>query len=177
MSRWIIVVGALALLLLAGLVVTGRFRLFDLLGQRAPAAGPFDLCADFNTYPDNAPFADSFDLAGFRFDKAPSPRGWFVNESRGELGLQFDSAGGRIRLPVAVGRMKLRVGAFADDFDLVARDRNGTVVASMTIPATDTWTDRQLDGREMRTLTFHGGRGEGAIQKICIRIEAMEAAG
>lgn len=175
--RYIVVAVAVAFLVLAATLVTGVFRLSDSWSGRTAAAGPFDLCADFATYPDNTPFPDSFDLAGFRFEKAPSPHGWFVNESGGERGLQFPASGGRILLPVAVGRMNLRVGAYARDFDLVARDQNGADVATLTIPATNSWTDRQIVGQGMRTLAFQGGEYEGAIQKICIRIEAMEAAG
>lgn len=175
MYKRYIVSAAVAALLLAGALIVGGFRLSDLWSGRAPAAGPFDLCADFSTYPDNTPFPDGFDLAGFRFEKVPSANGWFVNESPGGRGLQFGPRGGRILLPVAVGRMNLRVGAFARDFDLVARDRNGTDVVTMTIPATNSWTDRRLDGEGMRSLVFHGGEGEGAIEKICIRIEATEA--
>src|SRR4051812_9468560 len=49
-----------------------------------------DVCADFSLFPDNAPLPAKFSLAGFDFELTDSAHPWFVNETKGERGLQFN---------------------------------------------------------------------------------------
>lgn len=130
-----------------------------------------DLCADFTLFPDNAQLPAHFVLAGFTFDQAGVGTSWFVNDSGTERGLQFQPAGGQIVLPGSGhSTVDFRVGAFAGDFLIEGLDSAGTSVARLAISGNNTWTDQRLAGAGIAAILFTGGGGEGAIQKICVKI-------
>jgi hypothetical protein len=131
---------------------------------------PFLLCADFSIFPDNTQLGPLFTVSAMDFADTPGGGGpaSFVNETKGQLGLQFPDSGLEVALPTPVSRVRLHLGQFASPFDVEGVDGSGVVVSKFNMNYPNTYVGASLHGRDLTTVRFLGGRNEGILVSLCI---------
>lgn len=127
------------------------------------------LIALFSFLPDNTALPVSFQMAGFTFSAlaaAPPP---IVNETAGERGYQFPSAGVVVTLPAVVSIVEIRACSFAGAVIVEALDGSGAAVARHQVAANQC-SDLRLLGNRIATVQLSGGGNEGMIVRMGVAI-------
>lgn len=129
---------------------------------------PFLLCADFSLFPDNTPLGPSFTLSATDFaDVQPAQSASFVNDTNGQLGLQFPDTGLDANLPLVVQWARLRIGQFNTPFTIEGFDGRGSVVSSYTTSVPG-YTNLTIRATGLERLEFRGGGSEGVLVSLCV---------
>ena len=136
-----------------------------------PKKRQIQFCIDFSLFADNTVLGPNFALAGFQFTQAAGGPNMFVNVTAGEQGLQFPSAGMKIKLASPATSVTMRAGTFAGPFNVIASDSSGTQVASRAVNFGNAYGNVTLatTGNPITTLAFTGGGNEGILVQLCIR--------
>lgn len=130
-------------------------------------AAAFTLCLSFGLFPDNTSLGPSFQLGGVAFrDLGSHPS--FVNDTGFERGLQFHADGVEIALPAPVGAVDMRLGTFAGEMSIVAKNPAGAVVATQTVPGLNRFVDVRLVGADIATIALTKGGNEGILARLCV---------
>jgi hypothetical protein len=132
------------------------------------------LCADFILFPDNTAMPTNFVLSSFLFHDNGTGQPWFVNDTAGERGLQFDTAGASIKLPAPTDKVDLRIGTFAGQVQISAEDQAGTAVAQVTVPGTNSYHDVTISGVHIARLVLAGGGYEGILRSVCMDVSICD---
>ncbi|MER8577652.1 hypothetical protein NKG95_02750 [Mesorhizobium sp. M1423] len=132
------------------------------------------ICANFNLFPDNAPFAQDFELSGLKFHAVSFAFPWFANQTGAEVGLEFAREGVSITPPVKAARINIRIGTFDGAMDLQAQDGTGNNLVQMTLAGTNTYVDYLIEGNGIEKLILTGGGSEGTISKVCADVPVAE---
>jgi hypothetical protein len=132
---------------------------------------PVDLCAEFNLFPDETNMPQNFVLSGFNFQKVVPGDRLFVNFTGDRKALQFSPSGVEARLPIPLAEVVVQVGTFdRPPVTVDAIDSAGTVVAQQSFPRSNRFDEVTMSAREINSLRFHGGGGEAAIGRICVKL-------
>ena len=128
---------------------------------------PNSPCATFDTgYVDNQVMSNTFTVNGYAFQGT----GLFINQTAGNLGLQFTTSGLVVELPIDSSLVTLRIGAFSKTIDVIGTDSNRNVVSRATVNNVgSSYQDIVLNDptAKMRQLRFSGGGNEGILVTIC----------
>lgn len=134
---------------------------------------PFVLCADFQLFPDNTQLGPSFTLAAMDFQDVPGgAMASFVNQTKGNLALQFPETGMEIDFPTSVPWARLRIGKFATDFTVEGIDVTGAQTTVFTMSQPNSYWNLHLYGPNLARVRFAGGDNEGCVVSVCIPVAA-----
>lgn len=127
------------------------------------------LQAEFSLFPDNTVLGPSFTLSGFKFtDIGGTPS--FVNVSGAVKGLQFPSAGVKVKLPVVRDRVTIVAAAFAGPFSIIGKSSAGATLITRVAPGDNTAHTITLASAGIARVDFIGGGNEGNIVSISVKI-------